>query len=173
MGLRLPPSGLTDRTAPLGGIAYAGWLRRFGAAFLDALLISMINYLLGGILSFTPSPLTSTAITLVEVISLLSVIAILYATLCLDRLHGQTPGMRLLQIRCIPVAGHGRISTSQAVVRSVSAVVLTTVPWFLAEWIPAIWVLVVAAYLWPLVDSRRQTWWDHLANTIVVNDRSW
>jgi uncharacterized RDD family membrane protein YckC len=170
MGLRFPPSGFTDRTAARAGVRYASWLRRFAGALIDGLLISMINYLIGGIFSFAPSPFTSAVFTLFEILSLLSLISILYATLCLDKLHGQTPGMRVMQIRCVPAAGHGRISTTQAVVRSVAAAAVTSVPWFFANWIPLLWLVPIAAYLWPLVDSRHQTWWDHAANTVVLSD---
>ena len=171
MGLRFPPSGFTDRTAALAGVQYASWLRRLGGAVIDGLLISMINYLLGGIFSFAPSPFTSAISTLFEILSVVSLISILYATLCLDKMHGQTPGMRLMQIRCVPAAGHGLVSMTQALVRSIAAVVVTTVPWFFASWFPALWLVPIVAYLWPLVDSRRQTWWDHAANTVVLSDR--
>ena len=45
--------------------------------------------------------------------------AIAYDALCLAKLEGQTPGMRAVQIRCMPVAGRGGISMPQALTRSV------------------------------------------------------
>ncbi len=172
MGLRFPPSGFTDRTAARAGVRYASLLRRFAGAFLDGLLVSMINYIIGAVLSFAPSPFTSKLWPLIELFTFLSVIAITYQTLCLDRLEGQTPGMRVMQIRCVPVVGHGRISFAQALVRSISAAVLIDGIWFLTFWGQSWLVLVtLAAYLWPLVDSRRQTWWDKVARTVVLDER--
>jgi len=37
----------------------------------------------------------------------------------------------------------------------------------------AIGLASVVAWFWPLIDQRRQTWWDHLAATVVLDDRGW
>ena len=178
MGLRLPPSGFTDRTAALAGVRYASWLRRFAGAFLDALIVGMIEYLISHVLAFVVPPFANRTAALIVFIAVIAPIAIVYATLCLAKLEGQTPGMRLLQIRCTPVLGHGRLSMPQAFTRSLSAEVLLSAPLLLFGRFGALVSLLVvlvpfAAYFWPLVDARRQTWWDHIAATVVLDDRGW
>lgn len=178
MGLRLPPSGFTDRTAALAGVRYASWLRRFGGAIVDWLIVSMIEYLISHVLALAVPTLLNSSIAFVLFIAVLAPISIVYATLCLGKLEGQTPGMRMFQIRCVPVRGHGRVSMPQALTRAVAADVLLSLPLFLFGQFGGLVTLVVVlvpfvAYLWPLIDGRRQTWWDHIAATVVLDDRGW
>lgn len=173
MGLRFPPSGFTDRTASRAGVHYASWLRRFAGFVVDALILYLILQLVGLVFSFVPNPFAGTLFRVLEVVSLGSVAEVLYATMCLDRLDGQTPGMRVAQIRCVPAVGHGRISFTQAVVRSLAAVVVVD-GLYLASWgYPIAGLALVLVCFWPLVDARRQTWWDHAADVIVMDTRGW
>ncbi len=181
MGLRWPPSGFTDRTAAVGGVRYASWVRRLGAFLIDYLILLTIGYVLGAVLSFAPSTLFSTIgrhpslVAAIEYFFLLGGVGAVYATLCLDKLHGQTPGMSALRIRCVPTKRHGRLTLAQCLLRAISASVLVNgllfaegQGWrfsFLA--VPALFAL----YLWPVIDGRRQTLWDHLARTVVLDDR--
>lgn len=173
MGLRFPPSGFTDKTAARAGVRYASWLRRLAGVVLDGLLVNMIIYLLANLIGFLPDRITSLAFGAFVFLIEISGVSIIYATLCLERLHGQTPGMHLLGIRCVPDKGYGQLSFVQALTRSVCAVAVTAVPDYLSHWIGLIWLLPIVAWLWPLIDSRRKTWWDHLAATIVLDERSW
>jgi len=173
VGLRLPPSGFTDRTASRGGVAYASWLRRAGGLVIDLLLLYMITTLFFIVLgAFTPA-LHVHLLAAIILFVVLGGISVLYATLCLTKLHGQTPGMRAVQIRCVPAAGRGSLSTAQALTRSVTAAVIITVPRVFGP--PALVLLGVylAAYLWPLIVQRRQTWWDLAAATVVLDDRGY
>lgn len=173
MGLRLPPSGFTDRTAARGTIHYACWLRRAGGWVVDLLIVSMINYLLTSVLSILAIPIPVGVLGGLVVDLVLASISIAYATLCLARLRGQTPGMRMFDIRCVPVSQRGAVTMPQALTRTLASTGLTAVPWL---WYPHLeWVslLVIAAYLWPLVDHRRQTPWDFVAATVVVDERGW
>jgi uncharacterized RDD family membrane protein YckC len=171
MGLRFPPSGFTDRTASRAGVHYASWLRRFAAVLIDTLIISLIWQLFGLLFGFVPAPFSHVLVTLLLFLSLFSIVDVGYATLCLDKLDGQTPGMRVMQIRCVPSAGHGRISFTQALVRSVVAVVVTDGLLLLASRSLLASLLLVIAYFWPLVDARHQTWWDHAADVVVMDNR--
>jgi RDD family len=180
VGLRFPPSGFTDRTAARAGVRYASWLRRFGGAVIDALIVATINYLIGGIYSFTIGPIANSVLVTLALIALLSCTSIIYATLCLSKLEGQTPGMRAVQIRCTPVAGRRRITIPQALTRSIVAAFFTsTLPLFFlrpvltGSVLLALTLLDLVAWLWPLIDQRRQTWWDHVAATVVLDDRGW
>ena len=180
MGVQFPPSGFTDRTAARAGVRYASWLRRFGGAFIDALLIGTINWLIGNLYVLTVGAITSSAVITYVLLAIVSSTAIVYNTLCLAKLHGQTPGMRILQIRCAPFHGRRRISVPQALTRSVTGAIFTL--WypvlllraFLPPWLDlTIGLASVVAWFWPLIDQRRQTWWDHLAATVVLDDRGW
>jgi uncharacterized RDD family membrane protein YckC len=180
MGLQFPPSGFTDKTAARAGVRYASWLRRFGGAVVDWLIVGSINYLILGFYGLTVGPILSPLVLTIVVLVLVSCTAIVYNTLCLAKLQGQTPGMRILGVRCVPVHGRRRISMPQALTRSVAGAVFTfsspivLVRGFLPFWLDASLVLAsLVAWLWPLVDQRRQTWWDHLAATVVLDDRGW
>jgi len=110
MGVQFPPSGFTDRTAARAGVRYASWLRRFGGAVIDALLIGTINWLVVNLYVLTVGAISSAVIITYLLILIVSSTAIVYNTLCLAKLQGQTPGMRILQIRCVPFHGRRRIS---------------------------------------------------------------
>jgi uncharacterized RDD family membrane protein YckC len=178
VGLRLPPSGFTDRTAALAGVRYASWLRRFGGAFLDGLIVGMIEYVATKVFFIAAPSLLNGTLAFVVFVSVVTPISLIYATLCLAKLDGQTPGMRIFQIRCKPVQGHGLVSMPQAFTRSLCAEVLLSGPLLVFGrfgGLVSLLVVVVplAAYLWPLIDGRRQTWWDHVAATVVLDDRGW
>jgi len=180
MGLHFPPSGFTDRTSGRAGVRYASWLRRFGGWAVDTLLILTINYVIGLIYSITIGPITKGYVWTLILIGIASSTAIVYNTLCLAKLEGQTPGMRVLQIRCTPMGNRRRISIPQALTRSLvgalftTSIVVTFVRPLLPGWAEASLLgLALLAWFWLLVDQRRQTWWDHLAATIVVSDAGW
>jgi uncharacterized RDD family membrane protein YckC len=180
VGVQFPPSGFTDRTAARAGVRYACWLRRFGGAVVDSLLIGTINYLVVGLYSYTVGPLTSSKVVTIVLLATVSSTAIVYNTLCLAKLQGQTPGMRILQIRCLPTGNRRRISMPQALTRSAFGAVFTSsLPVvFLRPLLPpaaelGLSLATIVAWLWPLIDQRRQTWWDHLAQTVVLDDRGW
>ena len=177
MGLKFPPSGFTDRTAARAGVRYASWLRRFGGWAIDTLLILTINYVIGAIYSITIGPITNSYVWTLILIGVVSSTAIVYNTLCLAKLEGQTPGMRVLQIRCTPIGNRRRISIPQALTRSIVGAVFTSsitvliLRPFLPGWAEAaLGGLTVLAWFWPMIDQRRQTWWDHLAATLVLSD---
>jgi len=171
MGVRFPPSGFTDRTAALAGVRYASWLRRAGGLVVDGLLIGMINYLIAGVLAFAVGPITNQFVSILFLVGRLSIVSIVYATLCLAKLHGQTPGMRVLQIRCVPVSQRGVVSMPQALTRAIIAAVVLSIPWLFSYKLWAVLLVPLAAYLWPLIDQRRQTIWDYVAATVVLDDR--
>jgi uncharacterized RDD family membrane protein YckC len=176
MGLRLPPSGFTDRTAAVAGVRYASWLRRLGGLVVDILIILMIEYLIAAVLSFTAVHIAAGFYTVLYFLSIVSPVFLAYATLSLAKLDGQTPGMRFVQIRCVPVSGRGSISIPQAFTRSIVVAMFFTVPPLIygrggALLSLAAVVIPLVAYLWPLVDQRRQTWWDHVAATKVLDER--
>ncbi len=177
MGLRFPPSGFTDKTAGRAGVLYASWLRRFGGWAIDTLLILTINYVIGALYSITIGSIGAGLVATIVLLVVISTTAIVYNTLCLAKLEGQTPGMRVLQIRCTPLGNRRRISIPQAFTRSIVGAVFTSS--FAVYWIrpflapaaeTALGVCTLLAWFWLLVDQRRQTWWDHIAATVVLSD---
>jgi uncharacterized RDD family membrane protein YckC len=177
MGLHFPPSGFTDRTASRAGVRYASWLRRFGGWAVDSLIILTINYVIGALYSITIGPIASSFVWTIILLVVISSTAIVYNTLCLAKLEGQTPGMRVLQIRCTPIGNRRRISIPQALTRSFvgalftsSITILVLRPFLPVGAEAAILGVTAIAWFWPLIDQRRQTWWDHLAATLVLSD---
>ena len=177
MGLHFPPSGFTDKTAGRAGVRYASWLRRFGGVAIDSLMIYTINYVIGALYSLTVGPVANGYVAGIVILAIVSSTAIVYNTLCLAKLDGQTPGMRILQIRCTPIGNRRRISMPQALTRSIAGALFTSsvTVVFVRPFLPGaaeagIAGLALVAWLWPLIDQRRQTWWDHLAATVVLND---
>ena len=175
MGLKFPPSGFTDRTAARAGVRYASWLRRLGGLVVDGLIIGMIRYLVWGLFSYVLSPISNQYVVRIVFAGTLGAIAVVYATLCLWKLEGQTPGMRVLQIRCVHASDRRSPTLAQALTRSLTAGVVLTLPWMLSFYRHWTWLAVVPvlAVLWPLIAQRRQTWWDVLAATVVLDDRGY
>jgi hypothetical protein len=81
--------------------------------------------------------------------------------------------MRMVQVRCVPVSQRGGLSIPQAFTRSVVADLVTAVPLLFHARYTFLMLVPTIAFLWPLIDQRRQTWWDHAAVTVVLDDRGW
>ncbi len=173
MPLQFPPSGFTDQTATRNGVAYASWLRRAGGWVVDGLLVTMIRYLLSTVLSVFGSISSTGTVGVVVSVLLFGSVSIVYATLCLVNLHGQTPGMRAVRIRCVPASRSGGLTFAQALTRSLTNAGIEIAVVIIGGYTFLGFALLLLAYLWPLVDMRRQTWWDKAASTVVLNDRGW
>jgi len=118
----------------------AGFWRRFGAAFIDALVVDVVTYILSLILG--------TAGALIGVL-----IAIGYYTY-FHGSTGQTPGDAALSIRVVDVDGGGSIGYGRAFVRWLVSLVSGAV--------------VLLGYLWMLWDGEKQCWHDKAARDYVV-----
>jgi len=59
----------------------------------------------------------------------------------------------------------------QALTRAIIAAVVLSIPWLFSYKLWAVLLVPLAAYLWPLIDQRRQTIWDYVAATVVLDDR--
>jgi uncharacterized RDD family membrane protein YckC len=173
MPLQFPPSGFTDQTATRNGVTYASWLRRAGGWFIDVLLVTMIRYLLVSVLSVFGSFSSAGTLGIVVSLILYASVAVVYSTLCLANLHGQTPGMRAVRIRCVPASRSGGLTFAQALARSLTNAGVEIVIAIIGAYTFLGVLLLLVAYLWPLVDTRRQTWWDKAAATVVLSDRGW
>jgi uncharacterized RDD family membrane protein YckC len=86
----------------------------------------------------------------------MSLVVLSVETWCLCRLGG-TPGKLLMSLRVIDATSFEYVSTGQAVGRYFGRI-LSALPLYLG-------------FLWVVVDAKKQTWHDKLANTVVVRIR--
>ena len=142
---------LVDRAADdayLLTIRRAGWWRRFFAALIDGILLSVVQAILRVFLGEAAG------------IGLGLLISIAYFTY-FHGSTGQTPGDTVLSIRVVDLRdGTGRpIGYGRAFIRWLGSIV-SAIPLFLG-------------YFWMLWDSEKQTWHDKMAGSAVVdlNDR--
>ena len=136
----LDPSLATAGTATTVTSARAGFWRRFAAAFIDAVLIGIVSFILKAILGNTGSVLTL-------------LIGIAYYTY-FHGSTGQTPGDAALSIRVVDKDGGGSIGYGRAFVR-----------WLVSIISGAVFLL---GYLWMLWDGEKQCWHDKAANDVVI-----
>jgi uncharacterized RDD family membrane protein YckC len=136
----LDPSLSTAGTATTVTSARAGFWRRFAAAFIDAVLIGIVSFILKAILGNTGSVLTL-------------LIGIAYYTY-FHGSTGQTPGDAALSIRVVDKDTGGSIGYGRAFVR-----------WLVSIISGAVFLL---GYLWMLWDGEKQCWHDKAANDLVI-----
>jgi uncharacterized RDD family membrane protein YckC len=134
-----PPGSYTS--GPSG--PRAGFWRRFGAAFLDGLVLFAVSIILVLILGNG---------ALVQALETL--ISLAYFTYFEGGATGQTPGKRALGIRVYDLRQGGPIGYGRGFVRWISRI-LSTIPIFLG-------------YFWMIWDKEKQCWHDKLAGCVVV-----
>jgi uncharacterized RDD family membrane protein YckC len=119
----------------------AGFWRRFAAAFIDGIILFVIDLVLR--VAFKGAG------------SFLSIfVSLAYFTLFVGASRGQTPGMSALGIRVISFDGSGSIGYGRAAIRWVGGIV-STIPIFLG-------------FFWMLWDKEKQCWHDKFASDVVV-----
>jgi len=144
-GWEQPPAPPTY--AGKGSGPRAGWWRRFGAAFLDGIIIGVVN-------------LVFTQIADRNVGSLVSiVVGVAYFAYFEGGPTGQTLGKKALGIRVIDANAGGPIGYGRAVIR------------YFGRWISTIPILL--GYFWMLWDGERQTWHDKFATAYVVPEEAY
>jgi uncharacterized RDD family membrane protein YckC len=133
--------------------ARAGFWRRFAAAFIDGVLISIVGGILNWIVGYRQGGTGGVTVWFAGGNGMGLLVGVVYFTYFHGR-TGQTPGNAALSIRVVgkddgaPV-GHGR-AFLRWLVSLVSGIVL------------------LLGYLWMLWDSEKQTWHDKAANAVVV-----
>jgi uncharacterized RDD family membrane protein YckC len=131
-----PPAGATGPSGPR-----AGFWRRFGAYFLDSILIGIVVGILTAILK-TPGYFIGIAIGLA------------YFVYFEGGPSGQTIGKRVLDIRVIDYATGGQLGYGKAFLRWIGRIVSGAI--------------CALGYLWMIWDKEKQTWHDKIAGTVVV-----
>ena len=159
-GVRQTATGLDGRLAlrPSSAPAFAGVASRGTALVVDALVIvtatvtlgaaaALVGALVGGV---HPQWLAQLLLSLAAIAVAVGYFSLFWSTV------GQTPGMRLLNVRVVPQHDGARLGPSRALVRTLG-LALAIIPCFLG-FLPA------------LFDSRRRALPDYLAGTVVVYD---
>jgi len=135
-----PPGPPGSADGPSG--PRATFFARFGALLIDAILLTVIGFLI----RFGIGQVAGSLVALV--------IGIGYYGYLEGSTSGQTLGKRALGIRVIDFRTGGPIGFGRAVIRYFSRI-LSTIPCLLG-------------YFWMLWDKERQTWHDKLATDVVV-----
>jgi uncharacterized RDD family membrane protein YckC len=119
----------------------AGFWRRFGAAFLDGLIVGI------------PAGILEVALKGAGY-ALALILAIAYFTYLEGGLTGQTLGKRALGIRVVSFDTGGPIGYGRGFIRYIGRIVSA--------------VVIYIGYLWMLWDRENQTWHDKFASSVVV-----
>ena len=139
-----PSNGDDEATAPGAPTsARAGFWRRFVAAFVDGLVLSVVYFVFLAFVSENGA-------------SLLNFLAGIAYYTYLEGSSGQTLGKKALGIRVVDLGGDGSIGYGRAFIRYIGRIV-SAIPLFLG-------------YFWMLWDKEKQTWHDKFANSVVVPD---
>jgi uncharacterized RDD family membrane protein YckC len=125
----------------------AGFWIRFGAAFIDGILLGVVQTILRAAMNNA----TAQALTLA--------IGIAYFGILEGGTSGQTLGKKAAGIRVIDFAGGGPIGVGRAIGR------------YFARWLSGL--AIGLGYLWMLWDKEKQTWHDKLTNSIVVPEKAY
>ncbi len=137
-------------------VVYAGFWERFGAAFIDGIILGVIGYVIGLILPAAPGSSIST----LKYIGASNFIGIainwLYYAFQESSPAQATIGKRALGIKVTSMDG-GRISFGQATGR------------YFAKILSGLILLI--GYLMMLWDAKKQTLHDKLAGTLVVKGK--
>ena len=123
----------------------AGFWRRFGSLIIDAVIVSIIEYVLDLILRVPASSFgPSTGVGFI--------VGVAYFTWGFG--SGQTVGCRALNLRIVDQNTNAAPGYAKGLVR------------YLMSYVSGIVVLL--GYLWMLWDSKKQTWHDKVAGTLVL-----
>jgi uncharacterized RDD family membrane protein YckC len=120
----------------------SGFWRRFGAAFLDGILLAVISGVLTVIFSRNAANGLGTLVSLA------------YFTYFEGGASGQTLGKRALGIRVIDIKGGGPIGYGRGFIR------------WIGRFVSAIALFL--GYFWMIWDKEKQTWHDKFASSVVV-----
>jgi uncharacterized RDD family membrane protein YckC len=128
-------------------VIYAGFWERFGAVFLDGIILSVVGVIIGFMLPAERGAF----FTVANLLSL--IINWLYYTLQESGAMQATIGKKALGLKVTSVTG-GRITFAQATVRYFGRILST--------------LILLIGYLMMLWDDKKQTLHDKLAGTLVT-----
>jgi uncharacterized RDD family membrane protein YckC len=141
---------VTQPAPPPGGVPAgpsgprADFWYRLGGLLIDGVILYVVGLVIG--LIFRGNTVSQLLISLAA--------GIAYSVYFIGSSSGQTPGMRVLNIRVIDATTGGRIDYGRAFVRHLVS--------FVSQ------LACYIGYLWMLWDREKQTWQDKAAQTFVV-----
>jgi uncharacterized RDD family membrane protein YckC len=152
----------------------SGWWLRFGAIFIDGLILGIPRSILIAALvrhdnnSLVGSTHLVAGVVIISVI--FTVVDIAYFAFLNGSERGQTLGQMMLGIAVRDEATGGAIGPQRAAIR-----ILVLEPGAILSWIPVLGLLAglysIVAGLSPLWDSRKQGFHDKVAHTFVIKVR--
>ena len=125
----------------------SGFWRRFGAVFIDGILLSIVTGILIEILHGAGGYAIGV------------IVAVSYYTYFEGGPTGQTLGKRALGIRVIDFDSGASIGYSRAAIRYVTSILSA--------------LIIYIGYLWMLWDREKQCWHDKTANSLVVPESAY
>lgn len=167
--LPCPVCGARAPSGAAGAPDYAGWWRRLAATVVDFVVLVVpqsVAYLVGDAVG---TPATGGALALV--------VWGLYSVALVTRPRGQTLGNRVAGTRVRDATTLQPVAVGQSALRWLIMALYLTPGYSTASGsgaVRALGAVVAAAFLldglYPLVNARRQTWHDRLANTVVLRE---
>jgi len=137
------PSPFGEEPAKSGAASgpRAGFWRRFAAAFIDGILLGIVNLVLTAALKGVGNALAL-------------LVGIAYFVYLEGGATGQTVGKKALGIRVISFDTGGPIGYGRAFIRYIGRILSA--------------IVFLLGYLWMLWDSEKQCWHDKFASDVVV-----
>lgn len=161
----VPPVTISQVTPPLQTIAvsYAGFWVRFAAAFIDGLIIILINFAISFFIGFVVGffdglnhiRFVQTPF-LKQLVTAVSYAASIFYYVYFIGSRGQTFGKQLMKIKVVSMS-----STSNPP---------GYFPAFLREIVGKFisFIVILLGFFWMLWDPKKQTWHDKIAGTVVI-----
>jgi uncharacterized RDD family membrane protein YckC len=129
---------------------YSGFWRRLGGLIIDAIIVGVISAIIDAIVKAVAPDATA----LQGIVGL--VIGLIYYIWGWGT--GQSVGMMLLKMRMVDQTTGAAPGYGKAVIRYIIQIICGVTV-----------ILFIIGGLWLLWDAKKQTWWDKVAGTIVVD----
>ena len=135
---------------PAPGLAFAGPGARLVAYIVDIIIVGLFTALLAII--------GVAAVVVVPVLAVLPFIAVFLVSLLYFPYYwqrsGQTPGMRMMNVKVVRDADGGPLSWGSALLR------------LIGYWVSA--AVFYIGFIWIFIDKRKRGWHDLIAGTVVI-----
>jgi uncharacterized RDD family membrane protein YckC len=166
-----PPPYYGGPGAPGGVVPYAGWGTRLGGWLIDAVILFVVQAILGRLFRHVNSltlHMSSTRNGVVHhttfsfiALGVTTLVAIAYTTILCGGPGGQTVGMLAVGVRVVRDDTHGALGYGLALGRSVVEQ--------LFRYTVVVWLVDM---LFPLWDKKRQTLHDKIVRSVVIRVRN-
>ncbi len=145
-----------DLETQMSSSEYAGFWIRFGAMFIDSLLLMLITlplmYMLYGVAAFNGEKFVQGPGDV-----LITYVFPIVATVLFWKYLAATPGKILLNMKIVSAEDGSPPSTAQFIIRYLGYIPSTLV--------------IFLGFIWVGFDKRKQSWHDKMAKTVVVRTK--